>query len=161
LLVSASPDEYRAILEYWHQRFGVSPDALRGLRFLIHGKTVWASADLDGLDKILGALKIEAAGLPLLRQRRRGWKPTTAALLFLGNAVTTNVVELSAEDFGPFLSGAVLQGMFTAEGGYVAVRYDGQMLGCGLLGKAGLKSQLPRPWVDALLGGKAPREEEG
>jgi len=88
------------------------------------------------------------------------WKPTTAALLFLGDVITKNVVHLTEEQLQPFLRGEMLPGPFVVDGGYVAVRCEEKMLGCALYGKAGLKSQLPRAWVAVLLGGKAEMAEE-
>jgi NOL1/NOP2/fmu family ribosome biogenesis protein len=133
---------------------------LEGLRFLARGKTVWAMADLAGAQEILASFKVEAAGFPLLRKRGSRWKPTTAALLFFGGAVITNVVELSAGRLEPFLRGQVLPGPFPADRGYVAVRYEGTLLGCALHGEAGLRSQLPRAWVDALLSGYSEKGED-
>jgi NOL1/NOP2/fmu family ribosome biogenesis protein len=162
LLVSVSPSERQAILEYWSRRFGVPDTLLEGLRFLARGKTVWAMADLAGIQETLASLKVEAAGFPILRRRGEQWKPTTAALFFLGDAIAKNVVELTAERLDPFLRGEVLSGSFPVDGGYVAVRFAGKMLGCALHGKGGLRSQLPRAWVDALMGGRTERgEEEG
>lgn len=160
MLVSVSQREREGIFEYWGERFGVSPSALSGLRFLIRGRNVWAVSDFDGLEQILASLKIEAAGLPFLRRRGRLWKPTTAALLFVGDPISKNVVDLSPELLNSFLRGEVLHGPFPVEGGYVAVRHEGKMLGCALYGKAGLRSQLPRAWVQALLSGSPEIPEE-
>jgi NOL1/NOP2/fmu family ribosome biogenesis protein len=160
LLVSVSPREQQAILEYWSGRFGVPFTALEGVRFLVRGRNVWAMAEVTELEKTLAALKVEAAGLPFLRKRRGGWKPTTAALLLLGDAIIKNVIELSDERLDPFLRGEILSGPFSVEEGYVAVRDEGNMLGCGLHGKAGLKSQLPRAWVETLLSGRPEMYEE-
>ena len=160
MLVSVSPTERQAVLEFWSGRFGVASNSLRGLQFLIRGRNVWAATDLTGLEEVLAVLKVEAVGLPFLRKRGGTWKPTTASLLFLGDAVVRNVIELSEGALGLFLRGEILSGPFPVERGYVAVRHGGKMLGCGLHGKAGLKSQLPRAWVETLLRGRAHMEEE-
>jgi NOL1/NOP2/fmu family ribosome biogenesis protein len=80
-------------------------------------------------------------------------------LLFLEDALVKNVVELSAGRLDTFLRGQVLPGPFPADTGYVAVRYAGTVLGCALHGQAGLRSQLPRAWVDALLSGRRGEDE--
>jgi NOL1/NOP2/fmu family ribosome biogenesis protein len=161
LLVSVSPSDQEAILGYWRERFGVSSTTLEDFRFLVRGKNVWAIRDLTELEETLASLKVEAAGLPFLRKRGAVWKPTTASLLLLGNAVVKNVVDLSEATIDPFLRGETLPGPFPVEGGYVAVRYTGAMLGCGLYGKAGLRSQLPRAWVETLLSGRPDVDEDG
>lgn len=160
MLVSVSQRERERIFEYWEGRFGVSPSALSGLRFLIRGRNVWAVTDFDGLEKTITSLKVEAAGLPFLRRRGRLWKPTTAALLYLADPISKNVIDLSPELLTLFLRGELLPGRFMVEGGYVAVRHEGRMLGCALYGKGGLKSQLPRAWVQALLSGSPDIPEE-
>lgn len=160
MLVSVNQAEREQIFEYWGGRFSVPSPALAELRFLVRGRNVWAVADLDGLEDALGSLKVEAAGLPFLRRQKHMWKPTTAALLFLGDVITKNVVHLTEEQLQPFLRGEMIPGPFVVDGGYVAVRCEEKMLGCALYGKAGLKSQLPRAWVAVLLGGKAEMAEE-
>ena len=160
MLVSVSPSEAQEILAYWTRRFGVPGTMLEGLRFLARGKTVWAMANLAGVQETLASFKVEAAGFPLLRKRGGQWKPTTAALLFFEGAIVTNVVELSAGRLDTFLRGQVLPGPFPADRGYVAVRHEGTVLGCALHGEAGLRSQLPRAWVDALLSGRPERGED-
>ncbi len=160
MLVSVNQAERERIFEYWGGRFGVPSPALAELRFLVRGRNVWGVADLNGLEDALGSLKVEAAGLPFLRRQKHMWKPTTAALLFLGDVITKNVVHLTEEQLQPFLRGEMLPGPFVVDGGYVAVRCEEKMLGCALYGKAGLKSQLPRAWVAVLLGGKPEMAEE-
>lgn len=160
MLVSVSPGEAQEILEYWSRRFGVPGTMLEGLRFLVRGKTVWAIADVAGVQETLATFKVEAAGLPLVRKRGGDWKPTTAALLLLEDAVVRNVVEIGPARLDPFLHGQVLPGPFLADRGYVAVRYEGKMLGCALHGETGLKSQLPRAWVDALMSGRPQGPED-
>ena len=160
MLVSVSPGEAQEILEYWSRRFGVPGTMLEGLRFLARGKTVWAMADIAGVQETLASFKVEAAGLPLLRKRGGQWKPTTAGLLFLEDAIVKNVVELSPARLDPFLRGQVLPGPFPADRGYVAVRSGEKVLGCALHGETGLRSQLPRAWVDALVSGRPQRGED-
>ncbi|MFQ5989683.1 MAG: hypothetical protein ACE5K9_07195 [Candidatus Methylomirabilales bacterium] len=160
MLACVSQTEREEIFGYWSGRFGVPSTALAALQFLIRGKNVWAVANLDGLEKALASLKVEAAGLPFLRRQRRMWKPTTAALLFLDGRITKNVVHLTEEQLHPFLRGEILPGPLVVEPGYVAVCYGEKMLGCALYGKGGLKSQLPRAWVAVLLGRKPEMEEE-
>lgn len=160
MLVSASASLHREICEYWHGRFGVPFAALSPYRFVMRAKTVWAITDVPGLDEVLARLKVEVAGLPFLRRRGHGWKPTTAALLLLHEEVVANVVDLPPGRLDPFLRGEVLPGPFDVAGGYVAVRYEGEVLGCALHGAAGLRSQLPRAWVDTLMGRPGDRDEE-
>ncbi|MFQ5801598.1 MAG: hypothetical protein ACE5JQ_01715 [Candidatus Methylomirabilales bacterium] len=159
--ISVSATEREEIVEYLAGRFGVSPTALAGLRFLARGKNIWAVAEIAGVEEVLACFKVEAVGLPFLRKRGRFWKPTTAALLFLGDAIAKNVLDLAPEQLNRFLRGETLPGPFPVEAGYVVVRHAGKVLGCALYGKGGLKSQLPRAWVEALGTGIWQSGEEG
>ena len=80
MLTFISQAERKEILAYFQQRFGIPPEAFEGLRLLQKGPTVWAVRDGPGLDQLVSQLKVESAGVPLLRARTAVPKPTTAGL---------------------------------------------------------------------------------
>lgn len=162
MLTFVSEAEREGILAYFFKRFGIPPEAFRGHRFLQRGGTIWVAADAPGLAEALEALKIETAGIPLLRTRlgpgrseglalsrvegMPNWKPTTAGLQIFGRFATRNVIDLDDKALEAFLRQGVVQGDFPVEAGYVIVRWKGKVLGCGLYGKGGLRSQIPSEW---------------
>lgn len=145
MLASVSDREHQEILAYFFERFGIPLEAFEGVRLLRRAGTIWAVAEAPGLDEALEKLKVQAAGSPLLRVRNRKWKPTTSGLRVFGRHAWKNVVDLDDEEAGLFLRGGTINRTFPAEPGYVIVRWQGHLLGCGLYGAKGeLRSQIPR-----------------
>jgi len=96
-------DESQQILSYCSLRFGIPPEAFHGYRFLRIGSTIWAASAVPGLQEAIRELKVETAGIPLIRTRISWWKPPTSGLQVLGEKATRNVVELDDEQLETFL----------------------------------------------------------
>jgi len=144
LLVSVNDPERRAILAYFLERFGIPLEAFKGVRLLRRAGTIWAVAEAPGLDEALERLKVQTAGIPLLRVKSPKWKPTTFGLQIFGRYARKNIVDLRDGEVGPFLRGETIRRPLPAESGYVIVRWQGHLLGCGLYSqKGGLRSQIP------------------
>lgn len=136
-----SEERRREILDFWQRKFGVPPDVLTGYEFVMKGENkVWVTdarpPDLD--------LEFEAVGLPFLRVNQEHPKPTTDALQRFGEHITKNTVEVSAEEARVFVSGGTVNREFDVDLGYVAVRFAGEVLGCGLYFPGELRSQVPK-----------------
>lgn len=157
MLTFVSAAERQEILEYFEGRFGIPREVFDRVAFLREGKTVWAAGRVEGFEEVVTELRIETPGLPLLRQRGVLWKPTTAGLQRFGASAGKNVIELTGEALSAFLSGQAVRPSDDLEPGYVVVKTEGMVLGCGLYGRAGVKPQLPKPWGQAFIRG----EEEG
>jgi NOL1/NOP2/fmu family ribosome biogenesis protein len=95
------------------------------------------------LERILDQLKVRSAGIPLLRTKPSMWKPTTAGLHLFGLHATRNVCDLEGEARQAFLKREAINGPLPLEPGFVIVRWQGKVLGCGIYGKGRLRSQLP------------------
>jgi hypothetical protein len=142
------------VVEFWREKFGVPPETFDGYVFYKKGaKKVWAVRDdtteaLEGdSPEVLDSLDYESVGLPLMRVGGEHDKPTTDALQRFGDAVTRNCVSLGAEDARAFVSGETVDVEF-GEGvvdlGYVVVKHEGKVLGCGLYFPGELRSQIPK-----------------
>ena len=132
-------------LAFWEERFGVGADALEHLRFYHTGsRVIWAThRDLE----IPAGLNPEAVGMVFLRTRAGFLKPTSASLFVLGHLANQNIVELGADHVMPFLSGARFP--WPGHGitpGFVVVRNESRVLGCGLWLGGHLSSQIPKAW---------------
>lgn len=144
MLASVSDHERQEILTYFFERFGIPSQAFEGIRLLHRAGTIWAVAFAPELNEILEKLKIQAAGIPLLRVNTPKWKPTTFGLQVFGRHARKNVADLDDEEVGPFLRGQTIRRTFPTEPGYVIVRWQGHLLGCGLSNVKGeLRSQIP------------------
>jgi hypothetical protein len=144
LLTFVSYTDRKAILAYFQERFGIPEEAFDGFRLLKKGRTIWAVKDGPNLDQLLNLLKVDAAGVPLIRIRTTMQKPTTAGLRLW--QATRYVIDLDDEALEEFLNRGVLLKTFPAESGYVVVRWRGEVLGCGLYSKGKLRSQIPKHW---------------
>jgi len=106
-------------------------------------RKIWTVRDHPELERIMKQLKFESAGIPLLRTKNSMWKPTTTGLHLFGLHATRNVIDLEGEALQAFLKREVIDGSLPLEPGFVIVRCEGKVLGCGIYGKGGLRSQLP------------------
>jgi len=141
----ASEAERREILDYFSQRFGIPEKGFEGYCFLKEERKIWVVRDHPELESTLQQLKVESAGIPLLRTKISMWKPTTAGLQFFGRHAIRNVIDLEGEILRAFLRRESIEGPFSLEPGFVIVRWRGRVLGCGVYGKGKLRSQIPGP----------------
>jgi NOL1/NOP2/fmu family ribosome biogenesis protein len=135
--------ERKEILDYFFDRFGIPGSAFDGFRFLKEKKTLYAAADAFGLENILENLKVEAAGVPLLRLDSSLWKPTAAGLQLFGAEASRNILELDDDRLEVLLQQGRMDGPLPFAPGYVILRWQGNILGCGLYGRRGLRSHIP------------------
>ena len=143
MLSFASQNEHGQILTYFSTRFGIPGGSFDGFCFIKSGNTVWGVSGVPGLAEILSGLKLETAGIPLLRMKKTLWKPTTAGLQSFGHHATRNTVELNDETLGVLLREGFLVGDLCLEPGFVIMKWTGRVLGCGLYSKGSLRSQVP------------------
>jgi len=141
----ASEAERKEILGYFSNRFGIPEKAFEGFCFLMGERKIWVVRDHPELERILNQLKIESAGIPLLRTKTSMWKPTTAGLHLFGLQATRNVLDLRGDVLKAFLKREPIDGPLPVEPGFVIVRWKGKVLGCGIYGKGRLRSQIPQP----------------
>ena len=157
----ASEAERQEILDYFFQRFGIPEKAFEGFCFLKKERKIWAVRDHPELERILKQLKVESAGIPLLRTKISMWKPTTAGLHFFGCHATRNVIDLDGDVLRTFLNRESIQGPFPLEPGFVIVRWKGKVLGCAVYGKGRLRSQIPEKRGEPFRGKADAEETEG
>jgi NOL1/NOP2/fmu family ribosome biogenesis protein len=139
----ASEAERKKILDYFLNRFGIPEKTFDGFCFLMGERKIWVVRNHPELEGILNQLKVESAGIPLLRTKPSMWKPTTAGLHLFGLHATRNVIDLVGDAMQAFLKKETIDGPFPIESGFVIVRCEGKVLGCGIYGKQGLSSLIP------------------
>lgn len=142
-----------SVLEFWSGEFGVPPGTFDGYAFYEKGGRVWAvrrgAVEALGGEENLDALDYESVGLPLMRVGGEHDKPTTDALQRFGGDATRNVAELDADEARAFVRGETVEKELSEEEdgvdlGYVVVKKDGLVLGCGLYFPGELRSQVPK-----------------
>ena len=147
----ASEAERREILDYFSRRFGIPEKVFEGVCFLKGERKIWVVRDHPELERILQEMKVESAGIPLLRTKASRWKPTSAGLQVFGRHATRNVLELGEENLPLFLGGKTLEAPSFLEPGFVVIRQRGKILGCAVYGKGRLRSQIPRKRREPLI----------
>lgn len=126
-------------------RFGVDIDEMEGLEFREVSGDVWLASEEET------SLEPETQGLRAVRVMDIGLKPTTYLLQLLGGKISRNVVEVDEKEFKALLSGAMIERSLD-EKGYVAIKFDGKVFGCGFYMDELVSSRIPEGRAKELLG---------
>ena len=127
--------------EYLEERFGVDRDSLPGHEIVKRSGAYWMIS--KDSKEFLDDLEVETAGFRLLRITKYGLKPTTYGLQFLEDQIRDNIVELSDEELQKMLN---RNGMLDRdmEKGYVALKHEGDLIGCGFYMDGVVSSRIPK-----------------
>ncbi len=130
-------------VEFWREKFGVPPEVFDGYDFYMKGESkVWIT---DSTADFGDEAEFETVGLPFLRVGDEHPKPTGDALQRFGSHATENTLDVTEGQARTFVEGDTVE-LETREVdlGYVVVRFDGHVLGCGLYFPGELRSQVPK-----------------
>ncbi len=138
--------------QYLDDRFGVTLDAtvLDGLTLKEVADDVWlAPADNET------AMAVKTYGIRCIRVQDIGLKPTTYALQLLDDEISMSNISLSDEQCRTVLEGDLVpveecEGELESDG-YVALRYRGRVLGCGLYKNGTVSSRIAKGRAQELL----------
>ncbi len=125
--------------KYFVDRFGIPEEIIEKYTFWVRGKRVWAFSG-----EFIDVKDIEVLGIKALSLGRTP-KPSTAFLRVIGKYAKKNVVNLDKEKALKFLEGEDIEGNFDVEQGYVIVKSNNDILGCGLY-KGSLINQIPKKY---------------
>jgi NOL1/NOP2/fmu family ribosome biogenesis protein len=143
-------DPEREIWGFLETRFGVPPEVRASHSLWERGETYWALSVPAAVPKALAELKVVCVGIPLVRKVRHWLKPTTAGLRLLAPWITRNRIHLERSELRDLLSRGEIPWTGDGSEGYVLLETDEGILGCGLLRKGRLFSQIPKSEVAAL-----------
>lgn len=136
---------------YLEERFGMARFDLAGFRLWQRGegKTVWILP--SGID-VPGDLKIEWAGLPVLRQPLPRGFPTNAFVRRFGDRATRNVFDVDWETALRLMYSHQIEAeALDPKGGPYVVRSPLGPLGRGWVRKGRLLLDIPKGWSAQLL----------
>lgn len=136
MLQFSEKNEYR---DYFVERFGVPEEIMKKYRFFVRGRRVWAFSG-----EVLDVKNIEIMGIKALTLGSVP-KPSTAFLRIVGRFAKKNAIELDEEDALRFLKGKDIEKEFSVDYGYVIVKHEDDILGCGLY-KGKLINQIPKKY---------------
>lgn len=124
---------------YLEERFGVEQEDLEGFALREVAGDIWLVS--EDMETALDALTY---GFRFIRIQDIGLKPTTYALQFLNDRIEKNVVSLTDNQLESILAGELVPVTPDAEEGYVALKYEGRILGCGLYKNETVSSRIPK-----------------
>lgn len=133
---------------YLEERFGVQRADLKGFDIVERSDDYWLVS--DSLEAATEDLEVETVGFRFLRETKYGLKPTTYALQFIGDHIEKSIVELSDEEVEKMLGRTSMIDRDLTKG-YVALKYDGDVLGCGFFMDGVVSSRIPKGRSNELL----------
>lgn len=89
-------------------------------------------------------LEAETYGIRFIRQMKIGLKPTTYALQLMGDRLKKNVVNVDREELEKLMAREDMIQRELDEKGYVALRYEGRIIGCGFYKDGKVSSRVPK-----------------
>jgi NOL1/NOP2/fmu family ribosome biogenesis protein len=134
------------VLSFFEARFGIPASTFARYALLERRKTYVLLPHSEHIRR-LASFQVHQVGLPLLRKIRQHLKPTTAGLQHFGHLATRHIVDLSPELCHALLYYRMLTWEASYQPGYVILRSEGHILGCGLYTPGLLRSQIPRRYV--------------
>ena len=131
------------VLKYVKERFGIEESVFDGYELVEMGD-VWIATKEVATFK---SKAVKRRGLRFARVYKKGFKLTTAAMQIFGKYATKNVITLkNLKEAEAFIGGRDLRielpGVVTD--GQVIVKFNGDILGSGLLKGDVLKNQIPK-----------------
>ena len=139
----SSDEQANEALTYFRERFGV--EELPG-RVVERGDSLW----LTTAPEVPEGVKVHSLGIRLLRKQKKSLKPTSFGLMLLGDRIRAQRVNLSRSDLENLLQGRTLTRKDLTPG-YVALCFEGDVLGCGHVKGGLLRCQIPRGRRQELL----------
>ena len=132
-------------VKYMEERFGISKKIFSGYVFSSSGEKVWIfSKEIEKKD--LQGLRIEGKGLLFGRffKKQDKFKPTTNILQIFGKHATKNIVYVDEKEKDKYIKGFDLEKELDIEEGYVILKHEKDILGCGLYREGRIKNQIPK-----------------
>ena len=135
------------MLSYFDTRFGI-PLPTFDAYDLLERRHVFIVLSHSARITAYASLKVQNTGLPVLRKVNHHLKPTTAALQRFGSHARRNIVSLTSQELVSLLQHSERpwpdDSARELTPGYVVLRVDGHVVGCGLYTPGRLRSQIPK-----------------
>ncbi len=123
---------------YLEDRFGVSQDSISYQVRKVSDDYWLVSEQMETI------LEVETYGIRFLRTTGMGLKPTTYALQILQEELEKNIVKVSREELLDLLHRREMIPREREEKGYVAIKYEGRVVGCGFYMDEKVSSRIPK-----------------
>jgi len=138
----AHKGDVEALLGYLFERFGIPDEAFHGLNFFESSESIWVtSADLDIANAIGNVISV---GIRLAHIIDGRFKPTSYALMWLQPYITSSIVQVEVQELTQLLLGQPVKARFDCARGYVAIAFEGDIIGCGFYTGEELLCEMPK-----------------
>ena len=137
-----SHTEREKVLSFWEERFGIPKETFARYSLLSTAKNYWLFVEPPEFKPLQG-LRVQTVGLRFTRKVSRFLKPTSTALQRFGHLATKNVVDLSPAELDRLRRERKIPYEADLTEGYVIIRCEGKVWGCGLYMPGKLVSYLP------------------
>lgn len=134
-----SRNEIQRALNYLGKRFGIEEEDLERYSLKQKSGDIWIVSDAMETE-----LEVETYGIRFLRSTGRGLKPTTYGLQLLGEKLEKNIVEVDREELLQLLRREEMIERNLKEEGYVAIKYEDRIIGCGMYKDGVVSSRVPK-----------------
>lgn len=133
------PNSVSKAWDYLKERFGVTREDISEYDLKQVSGDIWIVS--DGLET---GLEVETYGIRFIRVMDIGLKPTTYGLQLIEEQIEKNVVELDQEEMIDMLDRERMVPREMEEDGYVALKYEGRIVGCGFYKGEKVSSRIPK-----------------
>jgi len=113
--------------EYLNDRFGIKKEELLSYKIIKKSGDFWLTSNEEEPD-----FEYETVGIRFLRDTGKYIKPTTYGLQILGDKIKSAKIHVSETELVTLLDGDMIERELGIEKGYVAIEYEGRIVGCGL-----------------------------
>lgn len=145
----AKPDTVKSLLDYLYERFGIPSHVFDGLNFVESADSIWVTgANLSYADMLS---RISSIGMRLAHIMDGRFKPTSYALMWLQPYIKSSIVHITLDELVTLLRGQPVKLRADASRGFVAIAFEGDVLGCGFFTGNELRCEMPKGRRAALL----------
>lgn len=124
-------EEREEIFKYLDERFGISPIYFQNYLILKGATNYWLFPKTPLFPQLKGLIP-EVVGLLFLRRVSHYLKPTSSFIQRFGRYATKNIVTLTKEELSVFREKNSLEINLELTPGYVVVKDENWIIGCGL-----------------------------
>lgn len=121
-----------------NNRFGIEKEELDKFTIFEKSGDYWIKSKQSETD-----LEFETQGIRFIRKTGIGLKPTTYGLQIIEPYIKKNVFDASKEQFLKLLSREMVD-EHTETTGYIAIKFRGRVIGCGLYKSNCISSKIPK-----------------
>lgn len=135
------PDLKKLVEDCFFERFGVDKKFWINYNVYWLGNSLWITSP-----ELKPRYKYISCGIRALRimdSEFKVLKPTSYLLQYLGDNIRKNIVDMNIDELKTIFNGQYLENN-DLDYGYIALRFRGYIIGCGLKNSHGIKNQIPK-----------------